>query len=530
MVEVRSPEHAAALASAIREATLAGVVDVVDVVGGLASVLVTYDPRKVSFESLTPLVRAIRARPRRYRSKTVVLATCFDGPDLEEVGALSGLGSAGVREALLGATLRVSVVGFAPGFAYLSGLPKALSGLPRRASPRPTVPAGSLALAGGHAAVYPQATPGGWNLVGRTDTVLFDPYTPPHALLRPGDTVVLRAVEPGELSFPVATQVRPFRSDRNDHVFEVESPGFFSSLQDGGRIGVAHLGVPRAGAADPVSYRLANALLGNDPAAACLEATVVGPRLVCTRPTHVVVVGAAAEATLDGREVGPGRVVPIAPGQHLIIGSTGWGMRAYMAVRGGFDAPMLLGSRSTDRLVGLGPGQLTAGDRLCVGNSVDPMGDHVRPGSLGELEAPGPRVLRVMKVRCDGDQDWDDGLFDRPFEVGVASDRVGIRLRSRGRPLSVPTSDVASAGTTIGTVQVPPDGNPVVLLPDHATLGGYPVGGVVIAADWGELGRCRPGDAIEFRRVTPEESAAALLALDRKTADAVVGHYPVATG
>jgi KipI family sensor histidine kinase inhibitor len=158
IVECPSPEAAQARADAIREATLSGVLDVV---GGFDSVVVIYNPRVIGFEVLAPLVATVRARPGRADPKTVVLATCFDGPDLAEVAAMSGLGRAGVQEALLGATLRVSVMGFAPGFAYLSGLPEALVDLPRRATPRPSVPAGSFALAGGHAAVYPQATPAG---------------------------------------------------------------------------------------------------------------------------------------------------------------------------------------------------------------------------------------------------------------------------------------------------------------------------------------------------------------------------------
>jgi biotin-dependent carboxylase-like uncharacterized protein len=316
----------------------------------------------------------------------------------------------------------------------------------------------------------------------------------------------------------------------DDQVFEVESPGFFSSLQDEGRNGVAHLGIPRAGAADPVSYGLANALVGNSPGAACIEATIAGPRLLCHRAAHVAVVGAGVDVTLDGQRVGSGRVLPVGPGQRIAVGSTGLGMRAYLAARGGFDAPVLFGSRSTDRLVGLGPGQLAAGDRLGLAGNGEPMGDHLRPGSPGQSVSGTIRVLRALRVDHDHTGAWRDGLFDGPFEVDAASDRIGIRLRASGRQLSIPTDDLASAGTTIGTVQLPPDGNPVVLLNDHATSGGYPVGAVVIAADWGELGRCRPGDSIEFRRVSPEEAADALRSLDRHLADAVVGRYPLQAG
>jgi KipI family sensor histidine kinase inhibitor len=524
----RSADVAGALGMAVRSAGIDGVTDVV---AGLDSVLVAYDLGVVDFDALVGRVGSITARRSSPSNpKVVVLPTSFDGPDLDEVGRLSGLGSAGVRLALLGATLRVSVVGFTPGFAYLSGLPKRLRDVPRRASPRPSVPAGSVALAGGHAAVYPHSTPGGWNLLGRTDAVLFDPANPPYAVLEPGDLVRFREVEPGELALP---QVDPPRADWRSprSVLVVESAGLLTTVQDRGRRGMAHLGVPAAGAADPVSFALANALVGNEPDAACLEATATGPTLLCRRAIYVAVVGAGAEVSLDDKTVEVGRVIPVAPGQRLAIGATGRGLRAYVAVRGGFDTPSVLGSRSTDRLVGLGPGPVVAGDELGAGDPAGNMADHLQAGAPGQELSGGPWRFRVLPFGVKGVTDGRSGLFERLFEVDPASDRVGLRLRPQnGAPLAPPFGETRSAGTTIGTVQVLPDGGPVVLMADHATLGGYPVGAVVIAADLGVLGRCRPGDAVELVAVTPEEAADALRSLHRALDDAVAGHYPVAAG
>ncbi len=529
VVGTRSAEAAGALGAALRSAGVDGVIDVVD---GLDSVLVVYEPDAVDFDTLADRLGSVTTRPLVRRDRqTIVLPTTFDGPDLDEVGRISGLGRDGVRRALLDVTLRVSVLGFTPGFAYLSGLPKSLRRVPRRPKPRPSVPAGSVALAGGHAAVYPQSTPGGWQLVGRTDVALFDPETPPYALLRPGDLVRFRVVEPGELS-PLSEgpgNRHPHRAP-GGYVFEVDSPGLFTTVQDRGRRELAHLGVPRAGAADPVSFALANALVGNRPDAACLEVTVIGPTLVCRRATYVAVVGAGVEVTLDGMAVGTGRVIPIAPGQRLAVGPTGGGLRAYLAVRGGFTTPSVLGSRSTDRLVGLGLGPLVAGDQLEVGHPTGTMGDHLLVGAPGQAVPDGPRKLRAVVVD-DVSNGWQVGLFDRLFEVDGASDRIGLRLRPRdGPPLATSRAEVRSAGTTVGTVQLPPDGHPVVLMADHATLGGYPVGAVVITADLGELGRCRPGDLIELVAVTAGEAVQALRSLRRALDGAVVGTYPVAAG
>jgi KipI family sensor histidine kinase inhibitor len=525
----RSAEVAAALGVAVRSAAIEGVVDVV---GGLDSVLVIYEPGAVAFDHLAERLGSIRARPTGRRDETaIVIPATFDGPDIEEVGRISGLGVDGVTRALLASTLRVSVLGFTPGFAYLSGLPRELRGVPRRQTPRTRVPAGSLALAAGYAAVYPQSTPGGWHLVGRTDVALFDPDTPPHALLGPGDLVRLRAVDPSELSPPDEDPATrgPWRSP-GGAAFEVEEPGLYTTVQDLGRPGLAHLGVPRAGAADPVSFALANRLLGNPAGAACLECTVTGPTLLCRQATHAAVVGTGVAVTIDGAAIAPGRVFPVGTGQRLAIGSTGLDLRAYLAVRGGLATASVLGSRSTDRLAGLGPGPIGPGDELGAGRASGVMADHLLPGAFASAVPDGPRRLRAMAMGGDAsDRRWD-GLFDRPFEVTDASDRVGLRLRPRGDGGVAAGVEVRSAGTTVGTVQVPPDGNPVVLMADHATLGGYPVGAVVITADLGELGRCRPGDTVELAAVTFDEATAAWRALGRALDGAVVGRYPVAAG
>jgi len=524
----RSAPEAAGLAAAIRSAQIE---DVIDVVGGAQSVLVIYEPIKVEFGWLCERVGSISAIPAGSEGSTThVFDTAFDGPDLAEVGAMTGLGAEGVRRALLGATFRVSFLGFAPGFAYLSGLPVPLRELPRRSTPRSSVPAGSFAIGGGHAAVYPRSTPGGWHLVGQTGVDLFDPECAPPALLAPGDVVRLREVEPSELE-PRQQRRATTRPESGAGTFAVEAAGLFTTFQDLGRPGSAHLGVPHSGAADSVSFRLANALVGNPVGSACLEITGTGPTLLCRSATHVALVGAGADISLDGRPVGCGRVVPVDPGQRLCIGSTGGSLRAYLAVRGGFEVLSVLGSRSTDRLSGLGPEPIATGDELVAGQPTGVMSDHLLPEAPGQDRPPGPRRLRALVAGSDSEASSKRGLFDLPFEVAEASDRIGIRLQpSQGAPSHTAGAELPSAGTTIGTVQVPPSGIPMVLLADHATVGGYPVGAVVISADVPELGRCRPGDEVELVAVDQEEAALALRALDRALDGATSGTYPISAG
>lgn len=584
LVEVDGSDTARAVAAAAREAGRPGVTDVV---GGMRTVLVAVDPWAEEglgavgtgelgawLERLADLGTDDAAAPV---PRKVVLPVRFGGPDTEDVCRLAGVGPAELAE-LLGTTeLRVAAVGFSPGFAYLDGLPAELAGVGRLDRPRPVVPAGSVAVAGGLAAVYPHPTPGGWRLVGRTAARLFDPTAPPFALLRPGDRVRFRTVReptgdeppPGgsdEMApdpdrarpvVPASTQPRPALQPPPGArpALVVEHPGFLTLVQDTGRPALTAIGVPLAGPADPLAHRLANLLVGNDPGGGTLEVLVSGPVLRAECDLHVAVVG-DAEVRVDGRHTRTGHVVPVAAGQHLSIGAVTQGARAYLAVAGGIEVPPVLGSRSTDVLTWLGPGALRAGDRLGRGTGrAGPPGDHLRPTAVAELrravgwETGGPGrpaggFHRVLRVVAGPHPEWfGPGLLDelaaRHYRVGPASDRVGLRLGPaepppRGRPhdeaLARRPGELASQPMVTGAVQVPPDGLPVVLGPDHATLGGYPVAAVVIAADRWVLGQCRPGDTMAFQPVDGEEAAAALARLRRMVGGAVVGTYPVTAG
>ena len=187
------------------------------------------------------------------------------------MAALTGLSQAEVIARHQAAEYRVGWLGFAPGFGYITGLDPALA-VPRLDSPRLSVPAGSVAIAGGLAAVYPAASPGGWRLLGRTAAVMWDPGRDPPALLAPGQRVRFRGV--GRLPEQAAPQVSRPWAGGSDRWVEVIQPGPLTTVQDLGRPGLAHLGVPASGAADAASLRLANELVGNDENDACLEATL----------------------------------------------------------------------------------------------------------------------------------------------------------------------------------------------------------------------------------------------------------------
>ena len=515
----------------------------VELVSGLATVCVlAHDPDT----ALAPLAAAVRddvAAAPASRSvdaaggarRVVTIPCTFDGPDLEEVARLTALSAGDVVARLTAAPLTVSVVGFSPGFAYLDGLPPALASVPRRDRPRPTVPAGSVALANGHAAVYPTASPGGWQLVGRTAFSLFSLDEPPYAVLAPGDSVRFGVAAAGEAVEPTRPVTRPWVAPPGARpVFEVQAPGLRAVLQDAGRRDVAASGVPAAGAADPVSSALANGLAGNPPGAAVLEVTGGGTRLRALGACHAAVVGGAPAVRVDGTAVSAGgRLLPLEVGQVVEIGALARGCRTYVAVAGGLLGPAPFGSRSSDELCGLGPGPLGSGAILYAGEWAPPLGDHLAAGAATELPASGPVELRV--VPGPHAERFGPGVLDRvvaaSFRAANDSNRVGVRLRAEEAvEWGTAGGELDSQPMVTGAVQLPPGGEPIVLGPDHATLGGYPVPVVVIAADHGLLGQCGPGTDVRLVPVGLEEAAAALQARRRLLAGAVVGHYPLAAG
>ncbi len=471
------------------------------------------------------------------RGRLVTLPCVFDGPDLDEVAALSGCSPGEVVTQLTRQALSVAVVGFSPGFAYLDGLPAPLVGVPRRDRPRPVVPAGSVALANGHAAVYPTPSPGGWHLVGRTGFPLVSVTERPYAVLAPGDRVRFAVAAPGDPVTPPSPDTPAWSPPaEGGPVLEVVAPGLRAALQDGGRRGVAAVGVPAAGPADPPSFALANALVGNPAGSGALECTGGGARLRCLERCYAAAVGGAPDLRVDGTPVPDGRLLPLVPGQTLELGGVRRGCRTYLGVAGGLLGPVAFASLASDELSRLGAGPLVAGQRLWAGRWTPPLGDHLVGGVATELVSDAPVELRVVP---GPHREWFGvdalaRLGAGEFRVAAESNRVGIRLRAEQGATDLRVADsqreLDSQCVVTGAVQVPPDGDPVVLLPDHATLGGYPVLAVVASADHGILGQCAPGTRVRLVAIGHDEAEEARRAQLRVLAGAVVGHYPLAAG
>lgn len=403
----------------------------------------------------------------------------YDGEDLPAVAAATGLTAAQVVQAHASAHYTVDFMGFLPGFGYLRGLPEALV-TPRRQSPRARVTRHAVGIAGVHTGVYPLASPGGWNLIGRAvGPALFDAGREPPTLLNAGDRVRFMETDRDASlpSPPVATPAIPRRG------LCIEKPGICVTVQDGGRPYGKSMGLPPSGSWDQETLHAANRAVGNAPDEAALEIPQGGFRARALgsvtlsldgEPARLLRDGDVLEVTADGRAV------------HCL------------AVQGGVDVPSVLESRSTLVLAELGGflgRALQRGDVLGVADRVAgvPVTSEVPPYSspaVLNIHA-GPHAQRFADHAMDV-------LLRSTFTVSRLADRVGTRLDGPHIPRSGP--DLARPiPMRRGAMQVTSDGQPVILGPDHPVTGGYPVLGVLDVASQALLARLPAGHAVQFR-------------------------------
>jgi biotin-dependent carboxylase-like uncharacterized protein len=297
----------------------------------------------------------------------------------------------------------------------------------------------------------------------------------------------------------------------------VVKPGLQTTVQDRGRWGFQALGVPVSGPMDPSSHRLANALVGNDPGAATLEVTLVGPEVEFEDERVVAVAGAEFVLTLDGRLEG-GNTAFVAPaGSRLRFGARGRGSRAYLAIAGGIAVTPTLGSRSThlvSRTGGLDGRALAAGDLLPLGE-VGFMRRRQLAGGIFRLPERHARVRVLPGPQRERFADQAlDALQSGPYTITSDSDRMGFRLQGPSLAYK-PGTDFISDATPLGVLQVPSSGQPVLLMADRQTTGGYPKIATVITADIGIAGQLGPGDTISFEVCSWPSALAALIAQER---------------
>jgi KipI family sensor histidine kinase inhibitor len=479
LVELNDLEETLALFDALMAEPIAGIEEIIP---AARTLLIQFRPSAIERQALVE--RIAGQDPSRHRAgeqRRVEIPVHYNGEDLDEVASLLGISRNEVIQRHTGQDYSVAFCGFAPGFAYLAG--GAGFQVPRRQTPRTRIPAGAVALAGGFSGVYPQASPGGWQIIGVTPLRMWDLNRAEPALLRPGYKVRFTDAGP----FPangLPTPTAPARAaDPSGACLEITSPGLHSVLQDEGRPGQTGQGVSRSGALDLGALRAANRAVGNRADMACVESVLGGLSFVCHGRAVIAVTGARTPVTITnaaGVQWPAGNYQPIAleVGDRVSLGAPLAGLRSYLAIRGGFDVAPVLGSLSTDTLAQVGPAALAPGDRL--GFSAPTAGASVSLSEAPAFEAPTAARIVTLDVVMGPRTDWftEDAiqrLSGQLWRVTPQSNRVGIRLAGATPLTRSNHQELPSEGTAVGAIQVPASGQPVLFLADHPLTGGYPV-------------------------------------------------------
>ncbi|MDK2373855.1 urea amidolyase family protein [Serratia fonticola] len=478
-----------------------------EIIPAARTLLVRFHPEQTS---MLQLARQISNRPLKQCNtrghQLVTIPVQYNGEDLPFVAEEMGIST---REVILRhqeATWRVAFTGFSPGFAYMvsdSGGWK----IPRRSIPRTRIPASSVALAGEFSSIYPQASPGGWQLIGQTPLQMWDLARQQPALLLPGMQVQFVTDEPRAktVSLPART-VPNVQSVAEGTTITVLATGLQTLWQDAGRIGKASMGLSRSGAMDKSALHTANRIVGNSINSPCLEITQGGFRARANGDVVISVTGALCPLSLhtscgECYPVESYRPLNLTDGDEIHFGTPAGGLRSYLAVRYGFVVQQSLDSAARDTLAQIGPAPLCAGDTLQVGPR-----KHATTVLLNEspiMDLPTIGEIVTLDIVLGPRTDWFtaeavEHLLAQAWLITPQSNRIGLRLAGDQPLKRSQHQELPSEGTCCGAIQVPPSGQPVLFLHDHPLTGGYPVIATVAEYHVDLAGQLPPGAAIRF--------------------------------
>lgn len=425
----------------------------------------------------------------------------------------------------------VEAIGFAPGFAYLSGLPDSLS-VPRHATPRSSVPQGSVAIAQSLTCIYPTSSPGGWNIIGRCPIPLFQPLSAQPLLYRIGDQVRFEAIDEQEY-----TRLSRYHaeSQHTDSIYHHGLPSTVSALhqpalevvkantsiivQDDGRQLVGHLGLTTGGAADKYAFYWANKIIGNNVALPALEILFGQCQFKSLKAQQVCITGADVTVLVNGKSVPMWASITLKKHDVVKIGFAKQGLRVYLALQGGVAAPEFEQSVSTVTREQIGT-TVTNNDILAVikgeaqrsKNNLDTNSRQLSSAMIPDLFGPtSPHPMQINLYISDQQHEFTtlqlDQLLSNSYEVSPTSDRMGVRLIAPNRSLQHNIS-IASEGIGLGAVQIPPNGDPIIMLADRQTIGGYPKIGTIVPSDCYRLAQAAPGTRVTFNAVTLKQALA----------------------
>lgn len=505
LIELPTLDDTLALYDTLRAAALPGIEELVP---AARTVLVHFSPWLTDSTALIAAIAALPVMAGAARDvPQIVVPVRYDGEDLPLLAETLGISVAQLIEHHQSARWKVAFTGFAPGFAYMVSSDWRWQ-VPRRATPRTRIPAGSLALAGEFSGIYPQASPGGWQLIGSTDEPMWDLRRQPPALLQPGAEVqFVTAGKTRTITLPATPAVAPSACA----AMTVLAAGLQTSWQDDGRRGQATMGVSESGAMDKRAWRRVNQLVGNPLHNPALEITCGGFQARAERDLVAAVTGAECALSLqaDGTHypLAMNRPFAMQAGDVLRVGTATRGVRSYLTLRGLQGGDSVLASASFDTLAQVGPAPFRGGDTLCV--AADAALTAVDTVDVGETAAmlPAAGDTVTIDIVAGPRSDWFTAdalalLTSQSWEVTPQSNRIGLRL-SGDQPLTrSQTQELPSEGTCIGAIQVPASGQPVLFLNDHPLTGGYPVIAAVAPHHLDLAGQIPPGCRLRFSLIS----------------------------
>lgn len=471
-----------------RSLVTSGPPGITDVIPGYTSLLVEYDARLLARAHVEKLVTEAltSAGTSPAGGSLVEIGVVYDGPDLGAVAAAAGLSEGEVVRRHAAVTYHAYAAGFAPGFVYLGEVDPAIR-RPRLLKPRAAVPAGSVGIADGQTGVYPLDSPGGWNLLGHAVAALYDPRRPRPALIHAGDRVRFVPLQDG----PSAAAVRPLDllpPEPKLPVLKVRRAGLLDLVVDAGRFRAGHLGFTRGGPADPVSAQIAGGLVANSPDDPVLEMNVLGPTVEVVGECVIAFAGHGVRLHIDGQPAPPYVSTFVRAGQVLSFPPAPLGRRGYLAVAGGIESATFMGSASVDTR-GLIGRPLRAGDVLGRGR--------LQTLRQGFSFIPHFRASPVVRLRLLPGPQFEPELLAeltaRPLRI-EHSDRMGVRLETT----AARGGGVLSEGNPLGAVQLTAGGEPLILLNDRGTMGGYTKPAVVHPRDLPLLAQARDGTYVQL--------------------------------
>ena len=525
------------------------IVGVLDIMSAYASVSVIYDICEIR-KNYTSATRYLTEQIKlailncdftvTSQFKVVEIPVCYDvslGIDLIEMSLEKKMSITDIIAAHTSKLYRVYLIGFLPGFPYMGIVDESIA-TPRKKSPRTKIEAGNVGIADAQTGIYPSDSPGGWNIIGKTPLKMFDAKKEYPVFLQPGDDVQFKQIsleqfrELKEESEKTSEKLELSQPSPSTSILSVIKSGTADSIQDLGRFGFQHLGINPTGVMDRIAAQTANFLVGNVADEAVLECHFPACSIVFHKSILIAISGGDFTPTLDEKEIKLNTPIYVQRGATLNFKKWKNGARTYIAVKNGFEIEKWLGSYSTNLKAnagGFNGRNLKKDDQIKVKSDSHDVGLkmksekqddsffnfhfsifpwHVEIDNLYAFEEIEILVGNDFETLTDGSQ---QKLFSNEFLITMRSDKMGYRLLSDPLIMKNENRFLLSSGVTLGTMQLLPTGQIIILMSDHQTTGGYPKIGHVASASFAALAQTPINKKIRFKLINIEEAEEKLM-------------------